>query len=112
MEANSWVISKINFKKVATCQTYANISLQKECRVVLFEYNHVYSGNTRTVDYVPGSNMTVNEYASSLDFSVLMRAVTGKDCWCFTRWKPEYGKREVVMVVRSQWADMPPLVSA
>ena len=78
--------------------------------MILFEYNHVIDGSTRTVDYIPGSNMPVDVYVSSPAFSVLMRAVTGLDSWCYTRWKPGRTMREVVMVVRSEWVDMPPLV--
>ena len=110
MEANSWAISKVNFKKVAKCQEYANSSNTGQNNVILFEYFHDTDGSTRTVDYVPNTNMTVHEYVSSPAFSVLMRAVTGLDCWCYTRWKPGRTVREVVMVVRSEWADMPPLV--
>jgi hypothetical protein len=111
MEANQWAISKINFKRVAKCQEYANLAEDGENRVVLFTYNYSTRGNTRTVDYLPDSDTTVHNFVSSPDFSHLMRTFTKKDCWCYTRNTPLDGKREVVMVVRSEYFDMPGLVT-
>lgn len=105
----NWLISKINWNKIAARIILAEKNPNETVKCVLFEYNEPsFHSNTRVQDYVPIIDTSVDAALTSLKFNALFWQIfadSNPKIKFYTRRKilngntPDFTRKQFIMVI-------------